>query len=441
MANPWRIAIQSCDVARAFRRLSFPRAGTIWTVAGGGGAVGLTGEGRGTTETMRGLEEAPTGAVASRRGEDARPVPARAIAAWLWCVAAMVLVTLVVGGATRLADAGLSIVEWRPVTGVLPPFTEAGWQAELEKYRQIPEYQLVNRGMSLAEFKVIYWWEWGHRMAGRAIGLVFVLPLAFFWARGMVPGWLKPRLLVLLALGGLQGFVGWWMVSSGLVDRVDVSQYRLATHLTLACVILALTVWTAAAVLAREGPAARGPVPSPSDGRIARSRPQGGALVRAGSAVLLALVLVQIFLGGLVAGLDAGLASNTWPLMNGALAPPGLLTLTPWWLNLFENPLTVQFDHRVFGYLLWLFAAAHAVAAIRAAPTSAVARRAGAILAVMTAQVGIGVATVVLGVPVDVALAHQLTGGVLVAMAAWHAQRTLTAPAEDAVSAAALRPA
>ncbi len=369
--------------------------------------------------------DAMAGTVTRAATTPAEAFPRRAIALWLAAVAAMVLVTLVVGGATRLTDSGLSITEWRPVTGVLPPLTEAAWQAEMDKYRQIPEYQLVNRGMSLDAFKTIYWWEWGHRMAGRAIGLVFAVPFVLFWIRGALPGWLKPRLLVLFALGGLQGAVGWWMVASGLTDRVDVSQYRLAVHLTLACVILALTVWTMAAVLDRGQ----------------RGAPRPGTGVRWASGALLALLLFQIFLGGLVAGLDAGLASNTWPLMNGAVVPAGLFTLSPWWLNLFENPLTVQFDHRIAGYVLWAVALAHLVQVIGARAGRAAMGRAAAIFLVMTVQATTGVLTVLLGVPMDVALLHQFTGGLLVALAAWHARAMLVAgrPAEGAVPAEARR--
>ena len=232
----------------------------------------------------------------------------RPVRIWLWCVAALVFLMVFVGGATRLTDSGLSITEWRPITGVIPPLTAEGWETELEKYRQIPEYQRINRGMSMAEFQFIYWWEWGHRFLGRLVGLAFVVPLVWFAARKALPPRSMPKLLGLLALGGLQGFIGWWMVASGLVDRVDVSQYRLGVHLTMAAIILAAIAWVAQGM-------------KPLEARLEerRAQPAVGS-VMAGLFVL--FVLFQIFLGALVAGLDAGLTYTTWPLMDGDFIPP-----------------------------------------------------------------------------------------------------------------------
>jgi cytochrome c oxidase assembly protein subunit 15 len=254
---------------------------------------------------------------------------------WLYGVCFLILVMVVVGGATRLTESGLSITEWKPIHGVIPPLTEAEWQEELEKYRQIPEYQLINKGMSLDEFKFIFWWEWGHRLLGRVIGVAFFVPMVVFWASGRIEPWLKPRLLVGLALGGLQGFVGWWMVASGLVERTDVSQYRLATHLTLAFIIFAYLFWIARRLAPHGAP--------PADAR--------SALLPVGW-VFTGLLFLQLFFGGLVAGLNAGFTYNTWPLMDGQMIPSGLLMQSPVWLNFFENVLTVQFQHRMVAYLL-----------------------------------------------------------------------------------------
>ena len=251
---------------------------------------------------------------------------------WIACLATLVFAMVVVGGATRLTQSGLSIVEWKPVTGVVPPLSQTQWQAEFDKYKTIPQYQQLNRGMSLDEFKTIFWWEWSHRLLGRALGAAFLLPFLFFLWRGLIDRRLAGALLGIFALGAFQGAVGWWMVSSGLTERVVVSQYRLAFHLTLACVIYAALVVTADRYGA---PTLSAPAPR----RI--------GITAAGLAVL---VIAQIYLGALVAGLHAGLIYNTWPLIDGALVPPGLLFGEPAWRNFFENTLTVQFDHRMVAY-------------------------------------------------------------------------------------------
>src|ERR1700691_6071383 len=267
----------------------------------------------------------------------------RAIRLWLYAVAAMVLAIVLVGGATRLTESGLSITEWRPVMGTLPPLGDAQWQAEFEKYRAIPQYHALNQGMSLEAFKTIYWWEWTHRLIGRVIGAAFLLPfLWFLWGGWVGPG-LGGRLWFIFGLGALQGAVGWWMVASGLADRIEVSQYRLATHLVLACVIYVALIWTAQRL--GERPAA--PLPAP---------------IRATAFGLLILVLAQIYLGALVAGLRAGYIYNTWPLIDGALVPDAsrLFFDVPLWRNFFENSLTVQFDHRMLAYAIFLVAFLHA---------------------------------------------------------------------------------
>ncbi len=263
----------------------------------------------------------------------------RLVRLWLFGVAAVVLAMVLVGGATRLTESGLSITEWRPLMGVLPPMSETQWQAEFAKYQAIPQYQTLNPGMSLAAFKTIFWWEWTHRLIGRLIGVVFALPFAWFLWKGWIDERLRLRLWLVFGLGALQGVVGWWMVASGLADRVEVSQYRLATHLTLACIIYVALIWTA---LRMNGvPAAAAP-----------------PRIRVTAVALLILVLGQIYLGALVAGLRAGNIYNTWPDIDGGLLPSRarLFFDTPWWRNFFENPLTVQFDHRMVAYAIWLVA-------------------------------------------------------------------------------------
>ena len=268
----------------------------------------------------------------------------RAIRVWLLVVAALMVVTVVVGGATRLTESGLSIVEWKPVTGVLPPLDEQAWQVEFDKYKAIPQYRERNAGMSLADFKTIYWWEWTHRVLARLVGAVFLLPLLWFLWRGQVEPHLRARLLTIFFLGAALGAVGWWMVASGLSERVSVSQYRLAFHLTLACVIFAAMLWTAQNLVHARAGRRAGRVSARVRWRCSR------------------LVIVQIYLGALVSGLRAGLIYNTWPLIDGSLVPDGarLFFLAPAWRNVFENTLTVQFDHRMVAYAVWLFALLHA---------------------------------------------------------------------------------
>jgi heme a synthase len=320
---------------------------------------------------------------------------------WLYLVLAMLLALFVVGGATRLTGSGLSITEWKPIHGVVPPLSEAEWLEEFEKYRQIPQYREINRGMSLDAFKTIFWWEWAHRLLARGIGFVFAVPLAFFWLTGRVERHLKPKLLGILALGGLQGFVGWWMVASGLSERVTVSQYRLAVHLTLACLI-----FTAVMSVAR-GLAPHGAAPAPrSTQRV--------------SGWLVALVLLQIYLGALVAGLHAGLSYNTWPLMDGSLVPGGLFVLDPWWINFFENPKAVQFMHRAGAYLVLAVAFFHAVSVTRALPGTTHARRAVLLLLLVLVQAALGVATLVMAVPLGHALAHHTLAILLLGFAVAH---------------------
>ncbi|MCO6391944.1 heme A synthase [Aliihoeflea aestuarii] len=325
----------------------------------------------------------------------------RMVRYWLYLVLLVLFALFVVGGATRLTGSGLSITEWKPIHGVIPPIGEAQWQEELEKYRQIPQYQEINRGMSLDEFKTIFWWEWGHRILARGVGFLVALPLAFFWLTGRLESHLKPKLLGLLALGGLQGFIGWWMVASGLSERVSVSQYRLAVHLVLACVIFTATMLIA-----------RGLAPHSAPPTATRTRSQAGWL--------LVLVLFQIYLGALVAGLHAGLTFNTWPLMDGQVWPSGLLVMDPAWVNFFENPKTVQFMHRLGAYVLFAMSIWHVIVAWREEPRSPHARRAMVLFALVLAQAIIGIMTLVMVVPLGLALTHHAFAIVVLGFAAAH---------------------
>jgi len=332
----------------------------------------------------------------------------RAVRLWLLIVAALVVATLIVGGATRLTESGLSIVEWRPVTGVLPPLTEAQWTTEFEKYQQIPQYRELNRGMSLAQFKTIFWWEWAHRLLGRTIGAVFLIPLLFFLWRGWVGPGLRGRLWLLFGLGALQGAVGWWMVASGLTARVSVSQYRLAFHMTLACVIYAAIVWTIARLKSKE------PIAVP-------------ARLRIGAAILLVLTLFQIYLGALVAGLDAGLSFNTWPQIDGALIPSAerLWFETPLWRNFFENNLTVQFNHRMMAYLLLVVAIWHSYDVASSTRDRYLRALASLFVSLVLVQAFIGIVTLLYSVPIPLALLHQAMAIVLLTIATLQAARLL----------------
>jgi len=328
-----------------------------------------------------------------------------AVRTWLLVVAALVLAMVVVGGATRLTDSGLSITEWQPILGAIPPLNEADWQAAFAKYQATPQYAIVNAGMSIGAFKVIYWWEWAHRFLGRFIGIAFALPFVGFWLAGKLRPGFAPKLLGVLALGALQGAIGWYMVMSGLIDRVDVSQYRLALHLLTALAILALLVWLALDV---------GPVPARAPTEMVTRGQWRFALV------LFGLVLVQAGLGALVAGLKAGLAYNTWPLMDGRLVPEGLGTLTPWYLNFFENITTVQFDHRVVAYALAALALWHVTALARAGQDERAVGSAGLLAGAILAQMGIGILTLLSGVPLALGLAHQAGAAIVVATATLH---------------------
>jgi len=329
----------------------------------------------------------------------------RAVQLWLYAVAALIFLTLIVGGATRLTESGLSITEWKPVTGVLPPMSEAQWQSEFGKYQEIPQYRELNRGMTRAQFKAIYWWEWTHRLLARLVGAVFLLPFLFFLWRGMIPAPLKARLWTIFFGGAALGAVGWWMVSSGLAgsERVSVSQYRLGFHLTLASLIYVAIVWTACELSPRGA---------------ADTSPR----LRVTALTLTALVLLQIYLGALVAGLDAGMSFNTWPLIDNAFIPGSdrLWFAAPWWRNLFENTLTVQFDHRMVAYAIWLLAILHVLDAWTNRARALVG--AAVLAALVTAQATLGIVTLLNVAPLGLSLSHQMLAIVVLTAAVLHAE-------------------
>ena len=324
----------------------------------------------------------------------------QAIAWWLFGVAALVFIMIVVGGLTRLTESGLSITEWRPVTGTLPPLSAEQWEKEFDLYRQIPQYQLVNKGMSLDEFKTIYWWEWSHRQLGRLIGFAFVIPFIWFAARRRIERAMLPRLLFLFALGGAQGALGWWMVMSGLVDRTEVSQYRLAAHLGLATVIFGALVWSGLDLM-----------------RGKSSRFISG--VAKAALALMLLVFLQTVLGAFVAGIRAGFIYNTWPLMAGAFIPEGLFALSPLWHNFFESPLTVQFQHRMVAYLLLALTFWH----WRASRNTEAEKGALTLFLAVVAQAALGIWTLLWVVPIALGALHQAGAMIVFAIAIWHAHR------------------
>jgi len=318
-----------------------------------------------------------------------------AIRIWLMVLFGLVTLMIAVGGLTRLTDSGLSITDWDPIAGAIPPLSAADWDAAFTAYKGIPEYELQNKGMSLSEFKAIYWWEWGHRFLGRFVGVVWALGFITFWAQKKIPpGW-TGRLLVLGALGGLQGVIGWWMVASGLEgERVDVASYRLATHLGLAFIILGLIAW----YVLRLG--------RTSADLLQARRVKDARLVTWG-VVLVALAFVQILLGALVAGIDAGRTWAEWPLMDGGFGPPDPWMIDPLWRNFFENPGLVQWIHRTSGYAVFVLG----IAAWFIARRSAIRTLRGAFTVVavgLLLQIALGVMTVLYSAPWHLALLHQL---------------------------------
>ena len=351
----------------------------------------------------------------------------RQVAVWLLVCCAMIFLMVVIGGITRLTWSGLSITEWQPVTGAIPPLSAADWQAEFAKYQQSSQYKLLNAGMTLDAFKTIYLWEYVHRLWGRMIGFVYLLPFLYFLTRGRIPRRLTWPLASIFALGAAQGALGWWMVKSGLADRIEVSQYRLTAHLALALVIYAATLWAALGLLERKSALS---TPGSGEGRseagvtaahahpalpsLARWAPPSppigrrGAILRRGSEIVLVLVSLTIIAGGFVAGLNAGLTYNTFPLMDGSFVPAGYAQLEPFVRNWFENVATVQFDHRLLAMTtvagviaLWLAGRAAAL------PCPPVRLALHALLATALLQLTLGISTLLLVVPIPLAAAHQ----------------------------------
>lgn len=330
----------------------------------------------------------------------------RAVRWWLFSVAALIAIMVLVGGATRLTESGLSIVEWKPVTGALPPLNQEQWTKAFEAYKTIPQYRELNAGMNLAEFKAIFWWEWSHRLLGRVIGIAYLLPFLWFLWRGVLRTDLRRRLWLIFGLGALQGAVGWWMVASGLSQRVEVSQYRLATHLVLALLIFAAIVWTLRRLA--EPP------------RVAAT-----TRLKITSVALLVLTFVQLYFGALVAGLRAGKIYNTWPDIDGGLIPSAarLFFETPWWRNLFDNTLTVQFEHRMTAYALFVLAVLHALDVIRSRAGAAAVNGALWLVGAITLQATLGILTLVNQAPMDLALAHQAVAIAVLTLAVFQVER------------------
>ncbi len=361
--------------------------------------------------------------------QEAAPAPRRtdprdgartSIRAWLLILFSLVVVMIAVGGLTRLTDSGLSITEWAPITGAIPPISGADWLAEFDKYQKIPEFHLVNSEMTLEEFKFIYWWEWGHRQLGRVIGLVWALGFLWFLARKRIPAGWTPRLLGLGVLGGLQGAIGWWMVSSGLGgDMVDVASYRLATHLGLAFLILGLIAWYAFQL-------------SQSQMSLIQARRRREAGLGGFAGVLAALVFAQIVLGALVAGIDAGRTYIDWPLMNGQVLPPAPWMIEPAWRNLFENAGLVQFIHRCWAYGLVILAAVLWWRA-RGSAVQAVRRGADWVAVAIFGQVVLGIVTLIHASPWQIAILHQL-GAVAVFVAVLRARHLALYPPEQRIA-------
>ena len=328
----------------------------------------------------------------------------KAVGYWLLFMTGLVFLMVMVGGATRLTESGLSMVDWRPVTGTLPPMSDVAWQEEFAKYQTSPEYRLRNSDMTVEEFKGIFYWEWGHRLLGRLIGLFFFIPMVWFWLKKRIPEGYKSKLLVLFLLGGSQGVLGWYMVMSGLVDEPAVSHYRLTAHLGLALFIMAVLFWTALSLLNPE------PVRT---GRKVKMLTHATALVLA----------IQILMGALLAGLKAGLIFNSWPLMGEGFVPVGLMAIEPVWLNFLDNAITVQFDHRIGAYLL--FGLSLALVWWARNETAQLRSATNLFAAAVVLQMLLGIMTLLLEVPVTWGTAHQGGGAIVLLLMVYlmHLQR------------------
>lgn len=342
-------------------------------------------------------------AVRTEQGFSLQAPGRKEVGIWLLAVAALLVAMIVVGGLTRLTGSGLSITEWDPVMGAIPPLSETAWQDAFARYKHIPQYAHLNSGMTIGGFKAIYWWEWTHRLLGRAIGVAFLIPFVWFAWTGTIARKEWPRMVVLFLLGGLQGAVGWWMVTSGLEFRDAVSQYRLAIHLGVALLLLVAILWTALEYL-REAP----------DTAIARTPP----LAKCAFA-LSGLIFVQMLLGALVAGLHAGLIYNTWPMMDYGWLPDGAFFSTPWWINFFENPGLVQFDHRIAAYAVMAVALPLGWHVRKLKPGKTAVDAAGFVFVLTITQVLLGIMTLRTHVAVWLAALHQLNAALLLCAAIW----------------------
>ena len=328
----------------------------------------------------------------------------RPMALWLLGVCVLLVCMILLGGLTRLTGSGLSITEWKPIHGALPPLSQTEWQQEFDAYKAIPQYERLNKGMTLEEFKGIFWWEWAHRNLGRFIGFAFLIPFLVFAFQRRIEATLYPRLILLFVLGGLQGVLGWFMVMSGLQDRVEVSQYRLVAHLGLAVAIYAAILWTALPLWRGEWP----------------SRTVAHPFLRWAFAIV-ALIYVQMLFGGFVAGLHAGLIYNTWPLMDGQLIPAGLFAHAPWWLSPFEDITTAQFDHRMIAYLVAASVVALWLVERRQAQSAEAALSSHLLLAAVALQIALGIWTLLAAAPVWLSAVHQLGAVALLTAALVHA--------------------
>ena len=313
----------------------------------------------------------------------------RPVRIWLYVMSLMVLCMVMVGGMTRLTGSGLSITTWRPISGIIPPLTEADWMAEFAGYKLIPQYEVYNHWMTLADFKGIFWWEWIHRFLGRMLGFAFAIPFVVFLVQKRLTRDMALPLFGLFLLGGFQGFLGWWMVSSGLSELTSVSQYRLATHLTAAALLLLALVWVA-----------RRMRPEPTEGKVTRFN-------IVSISVLLCMLVLQIAAGGFVAGIDAGMGYNTWPLMEGKFIPDGLGAADPAWRSMFEHGLTVQFNHRMLAYFITLVTFGLLVRQAMRAGLGGVHRWLVVIAVLVAAQVCLGIATLLSMIQIDLAVGHQ----------------------------------
>ena len=312
----------------------------------------------------------------------------RQIAYWLFFCAAVIFGMILLGGVTRLTESGLSMVDWKPLMGIIPPLSEADWQHMFAKYKQFPEYQKINMGMSLEAFKSIFMYEYLHRVLGRLIGVIFIVPFLYFYFTNRIKQGLTPKLVIMLIGGGFQGLLGWYMVKSGLVDQPDVSQYRLTAHLGAAVLIFSFILWTAFDLVSE--------------------RTQQPIGLRWFSYSLSGLIFLMILSGGLVAGTKAGYAYSTWPLMGDSFIPNGLYNLSPLWLSAFEDITTIQFNHRMFAYTIIVLVALFAVKAFRANIQGSARTGLFALIGLLILQVSLGISTLIYHVPIPVAAAHQI---------------------------------